>query len=139
MVCFIEREGNLPVSHSGSSVVDYFALSDELIERLPVLSVAERSDSKHFHFRYDYNVNLLPLAKLKAKHEKNVWDTDRGHEFVERLVDLGSDEKLTELLQKENSDVDDTQGFISDSFLKAAEISKRKYKCFQDTNSLPNV
>ena len=33
------------VSHSGSSVVDYFAVNDELLERKPDVSIAERSES----------------------------------------------------------------------------------------------
>ena len=69
----------------------------------------------------------LPWAKSKVKqnHENIVWDAD-CHEFVERLEDLGTDERLTELLEKENIDVDETQGFISDSFLKAAEVFTKK-------------
>ena len=33
------------VSHSGGSVVDYFAVTDELLERKPDVSIAERSES----------------------------------------------------------------------------------------------
>ena len=70
---------------------------------------------------------VLPWAKSKVKHEQTiVWDADCCHEFLERLEDLGSDERLTELLEKESIDVDETQGFISDSFLEAADIFKKK-------------
>ena len=40
------------VSHSGSSVVDYFAVSDELLERKPDVSIAERFESKQFHVKW---------------------------------------------------------------------------------------
>ena len=68
MACLIEREGN--VSHSGSSVVEYVAISDELIETLPVLSVPERSESKYFHLEMEidvcnYNVTYSWLCHLQ--------------------------------------------------------------------------
>ena len=85
------------VSHSGSSVVDYFAICDELIEILPVLSVAERSESKeskHFPLEmevdvYDYNVTVgSAICKIESKNiimKKMIWDGDRCHQFVQRL------------------------------------------------------
>ena len=45
------------------------------------------------------------VGKIKSKtYEKIVWYADRCHEFVERLEDLIIDERLTELLGKENID-----------------------------------
>ena len=58
--------------------------------------------------------------------EKIVWDADRNNEFAGSLKQLGAEDKLTELLQKEEIDVDKTQGFISDSLLKAAKILTNK-------------
>ena len=58
--------------------------------------------------------------------EKIVWGADRSNEFAESLEQLGVEDKSTELLQKEEINVDETQGFISDSLLKAAAIFTKK-------------
>ena len=60
-----------------------------------------------------------------------VWDADRNNEFTERLEQLGVEDKLTELLQIEAIDVDETQGFISDS------CSSLKQHFYKENNSAP--
>ena len=41
------------------------------------------------------------ICKIESKtNEQIVWDADRCHEFVERLENLGTDERLTELLEE---------------------------------------
>ena len=50
----------------------------------------------------------VSLATLKVKHETIIWDAARCHELVERLENLGIDERLTELLAKKTINVDET-------------------------------
>ena len=63
---------------------------------------------------------------MTSSFEKIVWDADRSNEFAERLEQLGVEDKLTELLQIEAINVDETQWFISDSLLKGADIFTKK-------------
>ena len=103
-----------------------------------VLFIAERFESKHFPLEIevdvrDYNATVDSAKKKKKKSNEFkafiniVWDADRSNEFVERLENLGVADKLADLLQKEKkNDIDKIQGFISDSFHEAAEISKKE-------------
>ena len=117
------------VSHSGSSVVDYFAVNDELLEREPDVSITEIFESKHFPVQMEVGVHDYNIGDDSAKEtteyktfEKIVWDADRSNEFAESLEQLGMEDKLTELLQKEKTDVDETQRFI----IKTAAIFTKK-------------
>ena len=55
------------VSHSGSSVVDYFAVNDELLERKPDVSIRERFESKHFPVQMEVGVHDYNIADDSAK------------------------------------------------------------------------
>ena len=95
------------VSHSGSSVVDYFTVSDELLERMPDVSIAERLESKHFPVQMKVEVHDYNIADVSAKEitecktlEKIVWGADRSNEFAESLEQLGGGGQIDRTVTK---------------------------------------
>ena len=77
---------------------------------------------------HDYNIaddSAKETIECKTL-EKIVWGADRSNEFAESLEQLEVEDNLTELFQKEEINVDETQGFIGDSLLKASAIFIKK-------------
>ena len=92
--------------------------------------------------KYDYNIaddSSKETSQYKT-FEKIVWNADGSNEFAGSLKRLGAEDKLTELLQKEEIDVDKTQGFISGSLLKAVKILTNKITVLPtESKTLPQV
>lgn len=120
------------VCQTGASVVDYFLLSDDLLDTKPVMAVGDCHVSKHFPLELslvlDSHVSGVQGNVDEGEnisYEKLFWNSDQQDSFLDRLAELEFFDKLERLLGGECFDVDVVVDMINRGLLAGADLFKK--------------
>ena len=126
-----ESSGNYTyISPSGCSVIDYFILSEELIEHDLCMQVGKMIESKHMPIELIMNSfclhrpdNVNPCKEFK--YEKYQWDESTAEEFLRESRTLETKEMLDEAIQMIDLDINAALNKFNECIFKAGKCMKK--------------
>ena len=120
------------LSPNGSSVIDYFIVSECLVNNNIDMHVLSGVDSWHMPInlvikRCAFKNDSQPKCNHNKKIEKIVWDADRIEEFVATVDTDESKQKIKEIAEKVPTDINSAVQDLSNLLTSAASNMKRSF------------
>ena len=120
------------ISPNGSSVIDYFIATRDLLPLCQSLLVRESVVSPHLCLELTFgNPDYTERYNCSVPRfcTKIVWDENSINEYVERLRDVLAEEGVQLAVSDEDYDVDSITGSITTCILRAADFLKKTIPC----------
>ena len=117
------------VSPNGCSVVDYFILSNSLLNLVSRMSVGERIESKHMPIELVLKCKTGSTpnkdVQTEIKIEKYVWDKERATEYINSITSPPLQGLLSEAADLVDQDIDESLSKLTDAILTAGSCMKK--------------
>ena len=126
------------ISVHGKSVVDYFLLSNDLINKHFNMSILDRTESTHMAIKLviclnDVIINNAEPNNVNKYVTKFIWNNDKSPTFIDNIASVTHADLLSECVDLIDTNVDTSLLQFNDSILNAASCMKKQFKCHSNS------
>lgn len=128
-------DGFTYISNTGSSVIDYIIVSNDLfsVEFVSSFEIAPRVESSHLPLSIYARANQSPCDDVNKTGnfqwtEKIIWDCDKLHEFLSSLTSQSTVEELSLAFNEIDVNADSALDKFVSCLLKAASCMKKRVR-----------
>jgi len=125
------------ISSCGSSVIDYFIVSEDILPLCISYEICETILSPHMCLRLSIQcanrTNNMDIVRPHVTQNKIVWDNDFSAVYVQNLSDLLAEADVGDDVSREQYDIDEITNKITECLVSAADFLKITF-----WNSIPS-